>query len=165
MTVWLVTLRYSHENVIAPHVEIVSDLDSLESWRRVVATDPSCWPQWPWKNPLDRTNASPDPFVQLEHATSPMLGFVYEPSLVQAIHHHDSDDIVARYVFDQRYVQSHPEALEPEHLALLHGTIAAKLFDEGLLVLDRAGLCASLRWPGTTARGTVLCRDGSRTRR
>jgi hypothetical protein len=49
-------------------------------------------------------------------------------------------------------------------LSIAHGTIAAKIFDEGVLVLTEDGARASLRWRSARAKGTRLGPHGAKER-
>ena len=90
------------------------------------------------------------------------LVFDAAKSLVQRVDT-DGEGVIARYGFDDVYARAHPEFLDAEHLALLHGIVGAKMFDDDVRVLDDRGLAASLRWPSVGQKSTRLTRAGGRT--
>lgn len=58
-------------------------------------------------------------------------------------------EVEATYLFDARYLEAHPEAIDPRHLGLLHALLNFKLFDDGDLLLSPTQLAGALRWPQT----------------
>ncbi len=118
---------------------------------------------WPWAGE-DAATREMDPTRWLRANTrADVFALDVSPSLAQCVAWEDRV-LVARYLFDHEHALAHPETLDPVHLALAHGTIAAKLFDDGAVVLTDEGVRASLRWRATDARGTRLCADGSKQR-
>lgn len=85
-----------------------------------------------------------------------------DEGLLQCVRLEREGAVHGHYLFDEAYAAAHPEALDLEHLELLHGTVAAKVFDEGELVVDDLGLRASLHWRSGRARSRRLTRAGGR---
>jgi hypothetical protein len=76
-----------------------------------------------------------------------------------------TDEVSATFVFDDAYAEAHRWALDDAHLALVHATVAAKLYDGGCIALDDTGIGASLRWPGIRQHYTIMDASGQRARR
>ncbi len=76
--------------------------------------------------------------------------------LSQDVWRRDGEEVEARYAFDARYAEAHPESLDPAHLALWHGTIAAKLHDDGAIVLGDESIVASLHWRSVRTKSRPL---------
>jgi hypothetical protein len=64
---------------------------------------------------------------------------------------HD-DEVEAHYLFDDAYVNAHPEALDRGHLTLLHALITFKLFDDTQVLIPPRQLAGVLRWPAIDER-------------
>lgn len=87
-----------------------------------------------------------------------------DTGLAQCAHVLDDGTLRAHYLFDARYAAAHPAWTVPEHVALWHGTIAAKLFDDGVSLHTPAQLAAVVHWVSIRAKGAALDRTGRRER-
>ena len=143
MPVHLVTLTFAAARVVAPTIEPVGDEATLAGFLRHVSADPA----WNWT----RTH---------ENA----LMFDQAPHLLQRIDAQHPYVVSARYLFDGVHAAAHEELLDRDHIDILHGTMAAKLFDDGLIVLEPTGIASSLRWVRTERAGVRLQRDGGRVK-
>jgi hypothetical protein len=143
MPIHLVTLVFDAESVTEPTIETVGAESTLAGFSRRTANDEP----WVWM-----------------HRRGDALSFDASPHLFQRIDVAYPEWVCARYVFDGVHAAAHPQLLEPEHVAILHGTMAAKLIDEGALVLEPDGIAASLRWVSTERAGVTLRRDGGRSK-
>lgn len=158
----MVTLRFSPVRVAPPRVVLVGSDASLADFATRVREGKVVPGDWPL-TPRETGSAFGEPVEWLAARTGASIACAHEAHLIQSIDEAEGE-IVARYLFDATYARAHPEALEREHLELLHGTLAAKLLDEFDVILPRATLVASLRWPSIRARGTRLTRAGGRKR-
>jgi hypothetical protein len=159
----LVTFAFSPDRYVAP-VRLSLGAGELAYHLARVATGERARFEWPWDEARgDRADSAPrEPLAWLiEHTNSSRLALTVEPSLAQCVCWEGSL-LVARYLFDHEYAASHPEAVDDTHLALAHGTIAAKLFDDGAIVQSDEGLLASLRWRGRGAKSAHLGARGSK---
>ena len=141
MPIHLVTLVFDAESVTEPTIESVGSETTLNGFMRRIDDDEA----WSWTR--DGAEA---------------LSFESSPHLFQRIDVRYPEWVLARYVFDGVHAAAHPELLDRDHIAILHGTMAAKLLDEGALVLEPEGIAASLRWVSTERAGVRLQRDGGR---
>jgi hypothetical protein len=141
MAIFLVTLVFDTETFVAPMIDRVGEDATLSGFLRRVSREPS----WSWTHLAD----GPVLLANSDH-------------LLQRIDVQHPTLITARYLFDRVHAALHPETLDMEHIEILHGTMAAKLFDEALLVLEPDGIAASLRWVPTERTGVQFQRDGSR---
>jgi hypothetical protein len=160
--IWLVRLRFPFEGVELPTCARLGDDGSLSAFLARVRRGEATLADWPW-TPASR-DAAEAPLAWLAAHTRASIAFDADPALVQCIDEEPDGTLVARYLFDGAYALAHPEVLEMEHLELLHGTIAAKLLDEGAVVLEREGVAASLHWRSVRAKGVRLTRHGGRAR-
>lgn len=161
--VWLVVLRFPLEGVVLPAVTQLASEGTLGAYLLRVQRGDVVLEDWPWQTRTAPASTE-DPVDWLVRHTRVSVGCFAESSLVQCVDQAPDGAVVAWYLFDGVYVRAHPEAVDPEHLAILHGTVAAKIFDDGVVVLDREGLAASLRWRGVEAPGIRLTRAGGRRR-
>jgi hypothetical protein len=145
MPIHLVTLVFDAESVTEPTIESVGDESTLTGFLRRRDDDDDDSSIWL----RDRGDA---------------LAFESSPHLFQRIDVRYPEWVRARYVFDGVHAAAHPELLDRDHIAILHGTMAAKLLDEGALVLEPEGIAASLRWVATERAGVRLERDGGRVK-
>lgn len=143
MPVHLVTLTFDADRVVAPAIEAVGDEATLAGFLRHVAADPV----WEWTRTHERA-----------------LMFDHAPHLLQRIDAQHPYIVSARYLFDGVHAAAHEELLDRDHIDILHGTMAAKLFDDGLIVLEPTGIASSLRWVRTERAGVRLQRDGGRVK-
>jgi hypothetical protein len=143
MAIHQVTLTFDTEQVTLPTIEDVGPETTLAGFLRRIAHDDT----WSWT-----------------HAKGDALSLHSAPHLLQRIDARHPYRVVARYLFDGVHAAAHPEVLDREHIDILHGTMAAKLLDEGLIVLEPDGIVASLRWVGTERAGVQLQRDGGRVK-
>lgn len=143
MPVYLVRLGFDADSVVAPTIETVGAEATLAGFLRHTHDDPA----WQWTR--DDANA---------------LMFDHAPHLLQRVDAEHPYLVNARYLFDGVHAAAHPELLDREHIEILHGTMAAKLFDDGLIVLEPAGIASSLRWVRTERTGVRLQRDGGRVK-
>ncbi len=144
MTIHCVTLLFDAEAVTEPLLEIVAAESTLDGYLRRVADDAA----WAWTLGDDAP-----------------LSLLRSTHLLQRIDVDPPFRVMARYLFDSVHAAAHPELIDREHVDILHGTLAAKLLDEGALVLEPEGIVASLTWVSTERVGTRLTRDGERTKR
>lgn len=144
MPVHLVTLAFNTEAVEPASIATVSDETALGDFLRRVAVNPV----WTWT-----------------HVGLDALALIAEPHLLQRVDANSSFRVLARYLFDDFHAAAHPEVLDTEHLSLLHGSLAAKLMDDGVIALEPDSIAASLRWVATERRGVRLQRDGGRIKR
>ncbi len=162
MGVSLVTFAFAPDRYRAPSLGSIGS-GALRAHLEAVASGGRPRFSWPW-SAQDSPPSETDPERWLRASTrEDALSLDVGPSLAQCVAWEDGL-LVARYLFDHEHALAHPEALDPVHLALAHGTIAAKLFDDGAIVLTDEGVRASLRWRPTAARGTLLGADGSKQR-
>ncbi len=143
MPVHLVTLAFDTEHVSPAAIETAGDETTLEGFLRRTMDDRA----WDWT----RTRGDA---LALETASH----------LLQRIDADPPYRVLCRYLFDGAHAAAHPEVLDAEHVNILHGTMAAKLIDEGVIVLEPDGIAASLRWVATERAGVHLRRDGGRIR-
>jgi hypothetical protein len=165
MAVSLVTFTLSPERYVSPTLEAVCAGELAALIARVRAGSEPRF-EWPWRaSTASEPHDDParwDPAQWLaEHTRADALSVDVSPPLAQCVTW-DEGALVGRYLFDHEYALAHPEALDRTHLALAHGTIAAKMFDEGALVLTDDGVRASLRWRSVRAKGTRLGPGGTK---
>jgi hypothetical protein len=161
--IWLVCLRFDTSGYTQPALERVADDEDLTHFlaraRRDSKPPLGSWPLHP--SPDTHQNAH----AWLRASTPASIAYDSAPCIVQSVTEEPDGSVTARYLFDAEYVAAHPEAIDPEHLGILHGTLAAKILDDGLVVLEKNGLAASLRWPSVRKKGTRLTRGGARMKR
>jgi hypothetical protein len=157
VTVSLVTFTFRSDRYVAPTREIVGTA-SLEYHLDRVREGARERFDWRWKSPEIPADTA---LAWLEANTVEVLALRVERTLAQCVDW-TADTVTARYLFDHEYAHAHPEADDPEHLSLAHGTIAAKLYDDGAIALTDDGVRASLRWRPLDARGTRLSLSGRR---
>lgn len=158
MTVSLVTFTFRSDRYVVPTRAIVGTA-SLEHHLDRVREGARERFDWRWKTseiPADSALA----WLEANTADG-LLALRVERTLAQCVDW-TTDAVTARYLFDHEYVRAHPEADDPEHLSLVHGTIAAKLYDDGAIALTHDGVRASLRWRALEAKGTRLSLSGGR---
>jgi hypothetical protein len=157
----LVTFAFAPDRYVAPS-RVVLGAGELAFHLARVADGERARFDWPWANPSAPVEESAAPLAWLEaHTNSSRLALVIEPSLAQCVRWEEAL-LVARYLFDHEYTATHPEAVDDTHLALAHGTIAAKIFDDGVIVQSDEGLLASLRWRAQGAKSAHLGARGSK---
>ncbi|MDP3276744.1 MAG: hypothetical protein Q8Q09_16210 [Deltaproteobacteria bacterium] len=160
MTVYLVRFDLDPQRYHAPILQ-TSAAPTVEHWLRDPTRDPLDWPV-----DLQHDLATVESWSALRsRALGDALSLRIAPPLAQCVVLSSEQSLTARYLFDARYAWAHPQSIDPGHLALVHGIIQAKLYDEGALILDPAGIEASLRWRLAHQRATTLHRDGRRERR
>jgi hypothetical protein len=160
MTVTLVTFCFRSDRYVAPtSVEIATATLRYHLARVREGRRPRF--DWPWSEcPSDEV----DELAWLTANTDrSAFSLLVEESLAQCVMR-APEFVVARYLFDHDYANAHPEAIDPTHLSLAHGTIAAKLFDDGVIALTDDSIRASLRWRPRTAKSAWLRPDGQRKR-
>lgn len=166
MTVYLQRFVFDPQRYVAPHRTVVGD-DTLETL--FLRNDPKalCLTiDWPWNvSALRALDANESVWTWLQAVTTPaLLGLSIDAPLAQCIEQLPEEILVARYLYDHRYSHFHPQVQDPEHLSLVHGTIAAKLYDDGVCILDHDGVRASMHWRSVRAKGTTLSNKGHRDR-
>jgi hypothetical protein len=155
----MVRLHFPAEGVEPPVIQRLGDDTTLEAFLARVRAGRTALAGWPWRNVPEAPESA---VAWLAAHTRAAIALHAEATLVQCVDEEPDGTVVARYLFDSAYARAHPEALDPEHLGILHGTVAAKMFDDGLVVLDHQGLAASLRWRSVWAKGVRLTRTGQR---
>lgn len=158
MTVTLVTFTFQSDRYTAPSsVEVGSASLRYHLARVREGARPRF--DWPWS---DAHDAPADELDWLAANTDGAAhAMLVEETLAQCVLW-QPETVVARYLFDHDYALAHPEAVDPVHLSLAHGTIAAKLYDDGVIALTDDGVRVSLRWRPRGAKGTRLSLDGQR---
>jgi hypothetical protein len=158
MTVTLVTFCFRSDRYVEPtRVEVATASLRYHLARVREGSRPRF--DWPWS---ERTTNAGDELAWLEANTDRAAhALLVEETLAQCVLW-APELVVARYLFDHDYANAHPEAIDPTHLSLAHGTIAAKLYDDGVIALTDEGVHASLRWRPRAAKSTRLSLDGQR---
>lgn len=162
MPTTLVTFAFAPDRYVAPTRVVLGAGELVFHLARVAAGERERF-DWPWSAcSSSERDASLDSMAWLAaHTLESRLALVVESSLAQCVCWQD-ELLVARYVFDHSYAAAHPEAVDDTHLALAHGTIAAKIFDDGVIVQSDEGLLASLRWRARAAKSAHLGARGSK---
>lgn len=145
---------------------LVVGQDTLETL--FVRNDPSTMCptiDWPWASLMPALQHEESVWAWLAKATNPyLIALLIDAPLAQCIEQSPDEILIARYFYDHRYVNVHPQVQDPEHLALVHGTIAAKLYDDGICILDDDGIRASMHWRSIRAKTARLSNSGARER-
>jgi hypothetical protein len=161
----LVLFSFAPDRYIAPTLERLGEGELSFHLARVAEGARPRF-DWPWlaAEPAE-PNAPSDPLSWLAARTErAVLSSRFEGPLAQCVRWEGST-LVGRYIFDHHYSRSHPEVEDPAHRSLAHGTIAAKLFDDGVVVLTDEGVRASLAWRSARSPSAWLSADGRKGRR
>lgn len=160
MTVTLVTFEFCDDQYVAPAAATIDAPSLIEHLARVRDGHAPRF-DWPWSTPSIPHH---DPIEWLrENTRGDTFSLVIEPTLAQCVQW-TPRSVIGRYVFDDEYARAHPEARDDVHLSLVHGTIAAKLYDDAVIALTDDGVRASLRWRARHLKGTRLSLEGDRAR-